>query len=108
MVPNCHSLSCGITLARELYYDFISTYTNRTAHCGDGAIDARNVSSNACDNVPANSRSRLVGLAISLAVSRLRWLFVLLELTAINGVAFRKPYNFALVIITKLAQAQLY
>jgi hypothetical protein len=38
-------------------------------HCGDGALDARNTSSNACDNGPVNYRSRLVGLASSLAVA---------------------------------------
>ena len=65
--PNCHSLSRGITLARDLYYDFIRTYTNRTAHCGDGAIDA-NTSSNARDNGPVNSRSRLDGLESNLAI----------------------------------------
>jgi hypothetical protein len=43
------------------------TAANRTAHCGDGAIDA-NTSSNACDNDPVNSRGRLAGLAIGLAV----------------------------------------
>ena len=51
----------------ELDYDFIRTYTNRTAHCGDGAIDA-NTSSNACDNGPVNSRSCLDVLESDLAI----------------------------------------